>query len=80
MKRLGASKRGEKEGGAAVSSEWSGAVSEEVCMDFSAEELSEFLEADLHGVEADPQFREDLREKRWTMVSNRLGGGEKRGE
>ncbi|MBW2272333.1 MAG: hypothetical protein JRG96_03610 [Deltaproteobacteria bacterium] len=49
-------------------------------MDFSADELSEFLEADLLGVEADPQFKEELREKLWTLVNVRLGGSRRRGK
>ena len=65
---------------ATSSSEWSDVASEEVAMDFTAEELREFLEADLLGVEADPQFKEELRESLWSMVSNRLGNRPRRGD
>lgn len=37
-------------------------------MDFTPEELREFLEGDLHDVEADPEFKERLRRKLWEMV------------
>ena len=47
-------------------------------MDFTAEELREFIEADVLGVEADPQFKEDLRTKLWTQFSTRIGGGKSR--
>jgi len=80
MTRYRTTKTGGKHGGTGVSSEWTGAVSEEISMDFSADELSEFLEADLLGVEADPQFKEELREKLWTLVNVRLGGSRRRGK
>ena len=47
-------------------------------MDFTPGELREFREADLLGVEADPQFKEELRENLWSMVSNRLGNRPRR--
>lgn len=40
-------------------------------MDFSMDELREFLEADLFGVEADPEFKEQLRQRLWALVSAR---------
>jgi hypothetical protein len=63
-----------KDGEAMPSSDWT----EEMSMDFTAEELREFLEADVLGVEADPQFKEDLRTKLWTQFSTRFGGGKSR--
>jgi hypothetical protein len=42
-------------------------------MDFSMDELQEFLEGDRLDVRADPQFKERLREKLWAMVSLRAG-------
>ena len=42
-------------------------------MDFSMEELREFLEADRLDVPADPKFKERLREKLWALVSLRAG-------
>lgn len=48
-------------------------------MDFSMEELREFLEGDLVEVRADPEFKERLRQKLWQMLrvkgSHRGGGG-----
>jgi hypothetical protein len=43
-------------------------VIEEAASEFTAEELREFLEADLYPVQADPAFKEELREKLWSMV------------
>jgi hypothetical protein len=37
-------------------------------MDFTPEELREFLEGDACDVEADPKFKERLRRKLWEMV------------
>jgi hypothetical protein len=43
----------------------------EIAADFTTEELQEFLEADLHPVEADPVFKEELRQSLWLMVQRR---------
>ncbi len=43
-------------------------VVEEVSAEFTADELKEFLEADLYPVQADPKFKEELREKLWDLV------------
>jgi len=40
-------------------------------MDFTLDELREFLEADLLDVAADPEFKERLRQRLWAMVSAR---------
>lgn len=45
-------------------------VIEEAATEFTAEELREFLEADLYPVQADPAFKEELREKLWTLVQS----------
>ena len=37
------------------------------------DELREFLEADLLGVQADPEFKERLREKLWALVRAKYG-------
>jgi len=37
-------------------------------MDFTPDELREFLEGDLYDVEADPEFKERLRRKLWDML------------
>jgi hypothetical protein len=37
-------------------------------MNFTMDELREFLEADLIGVRADPAFKERLRRKLWQLV------------
>jgi hypothetical protein len=42
-------------------------------MEFTMDELREFLEGDIRGVLADPAFKERLRLKLWEMV--RLRGG-----
>jgi hypothetical protein len=43
-------------------------VMDEAAMDFTIEELREFLEADLLDVEVDPEFRDRLRRRLWDMV------------
>jgi hypothetical protein len=40
---------------------------------FTMDELREFLEADLVGVRADPEFKEKLRRRLWEMVQARAG-------
>ena len=49
-------------------------------MDFTMDELREFLEADTRGVRADPGFKERLRRKLWEIVrlrgDRRAGGDE----
>lgn len=44
-------------------------------MDFSPEELREFISADYLETRADPAFKESLRKKLWTLVSNRRDPG-----
>jgi hypothetical protein len=41
---------------------------EDGAMEFSVEELREFLEGDYLDVRADPEFKERLRRKLWDMV------------
>lgn len=51
----------------------------EIASDFTTDELQEFLEGDLHPVEADPVFKEELRQRLWLMVQRRYkspGGGD----
>ena len=43
-------------------------VIEEIAAEFTTEELQEFLEADRHPIEADPLFKEQLREKLWRLL------------
>ena len=50
---------------------------DEGSMDFTMDELREFLEADMRGVKADPEFKERLRRRLWEIV--RLGGDERVG-
>ena len=49
-------------------------------MDFTMDELREFLEADARGVRADPGFKERLRRKLWQIVrfrgDQKVGGDE----
>ena len=48
----------------------------EIGAEFTTEELREFLEGDLYPVEADPEFKEELREKLWDLVQSRYGDGD----
>jgi hypothetical protein len=54
-------------------SRWEQESVEESALDFSPEELREFLSADLFPDEADPEFKERLREKLWKLVLARYG-------
>jgi len=51
-------------------------VIDEIAADFTTEELREFLEGDLYPVEADPEFKEELRETLWDLVQSRYGDGD----
>ncbi len=44
---------------------------ESEAMEFSVEELREFLEGDLLSVRADPEFKDRLRRKLWELVQAR---------
>ena len=48
-------------------------LEEEFAMDFSPDELHEFLAADLVEVPVDPEFKERLRQKLWDAVRQRYG-------
>jgi hypothetical protein len=58
-----------------------GAALDDSLMDFTLDELREFLEADLVEVRADPEFKERLRRRLWDLVRDRSGrvgsGGER---
>jgi hypothetical protein len=43
-------------------------VIEEIASEFTTEELQEFLEADRYPIEADPLFKEQLRDKLWRLL------------
>jgi hypothetical protein len=43
-------------------------VIDEIGAEFTTEELQEFLEADKHPIEADPLFKEELRQKLWKLL------------
>ena len=66
--------------GSSSSADWATEGQQGSAMDFSPEELREFLAADLLDVKADPEFRERLRSKLWALVRSRYarrdGGGE----
>ena len=47
---------------------------DESWMDYTLDELREFLEADVLEVRADPEFKERLRRKLWDLVLARSGG------
>jgi hypothetical protein len=49
------------------------AMSAEVSVEFSDDELQEFLEGDILDVRADPAFKERLRRKLWEIVRGRMG-------
>jgi hypothetical protein len=55
---------------------------DDASMDFTMDELREFLEADRVAVRADPEFKEQLRRKLWEIVrlrrEHRVGGDEER--
>ncbi len=44
---------------------------DEAAMEVTLDELREFLEADLMNVQADPEFKERLRQRLWAIVSAR---------
>jgi hypothetical protein len=50
----------------------------EIAAEFTTEELQEFLEGDLHPVEADPVFKEELRQNLWLMVRRRYRSADER--
>jgi hypothetical protein len=47
-------------------------VIEEIASEFTTEELQEFLEADQYPIEADPLFKEQLREKLWKLLQRSI--------
>ncbi len=57
-----------------------GASVDDSLMDFTLDELREFLEADLVEVRADPEFKERLRRRLWDLVRDRSGRGEMGGK
>jgi hypothetical protein len=50
-------------------------VIQEIAAEFTTEELLEFLEADHAPVQADPEFRERLREELWELLERRTREG-----
>jgi len=52
-----------------------GSAMNEGAMEFTVEELREFLEGDLLDVRADPEFKERLRRTLWDMVRARRAQG-----
>jgi hypothetical protein len=65
-----------------MSAKGEGTSMDDAGMDFSVEELREFLEADRHPVHADPAFKERLRRRLWELLrfrnDQRVGGDEER--
>jgi len=49
------------------------AAMDDSLLDFTLDELREFLEADLVDVRADPEFKERLRRRLWDLVLARSG-------
>jgi hypothetical protein len=52
---------------------------EEVSPEFTTEELEDFLKADHLPVQADPDFKERLREELWDMVQGQSTPGRRDG-
>ena len=50
-------------------------VKRELAAEFSTEELREFLEGDLRPDQADPVFKDELREELWQMIQSRHAKG-----
>jgi hypothetical protein len=79
VKRIGARfERGGAVSGYGVKRE--DAAMDDSLMDFTLDEIREFLEADLVDVRADPEFKERLRRRLWDLVvaqsdARRRGGG-----
>ena len=61
-----------RKGGAGVITKSESEVLNEGTMDFTMDELREFLEADHLEVKADPDFKEKLRKKLWDLVQLRF--------
>jgi hypothetical protein len=70
---LGRIRRRRKAAKSDSGSEWERRLLDEGAMDFSPEELREFLDSDRVDVEADPEFKERLRQKLWKMVRLQQG-------
>ena len=68
-------KRGSQRSGGSGGVPASDPVDGAIDADFSPEELQEFLAADYLETRADPTFKENLRKKLWTLVSNRNDPG-----
>lgn len=49
---------------------------DEIAAEFTTEELMEFLEGDIYPTEADPRFKEQLRQDLWRLVQRRYGGSD----
>ncbi len=49
-------------------------MSNETTLDFTMDELREFLEADMLEVQADPEFKERLRRMLWEIVQEQSKG------
>jgi hypothetical protein len=65
-----------------MSAKTEGPSMDDSAMDFTVDELREFLEADRLTVRADPAFKERLRRTLWDIVrfrrEHRIGGDEER--
>jgi hypothetical protein len=59
-----------------ASGDWTGTSLDPEEMEVDPAELEEFLSGDLLGVEADPIFKETLRQKLWKIVSARRSAGD----
>ena len=58
--------------GGAAGAERDQTMTEDAMMDFSIEELREFLQADLLDVPVDPRFKERLKRRLWELVERQV--------
>ena len=62
--------RGERRVGGASDAERDLMMAEDAMMDFTIEELREFLQADLLDIPVDPRFKERLKRRLWELVQS----------
>lgn len=60
--------RDERRVGRASKAELDSSMTDDAMMDFTIEELREFLQADLLDVPVDPRFKERLKRRLWELV------------
>jgi len=68
VNRLGPRKARQQGDGRGADAEQDEAMAEDQWMEFTVEELREFLQADLLDVQVDPRFKERLKHRLWELV------------